>query len=101
MNIKKGVSLQGLKPEILIALMIAEQIWVDSKRELVITAGTDGKHSKTSRHYIGMAVDLRTRYFTAAVKKSVVKALKRSLGIEYIVVAHKTHIHIQYNGNQA
>lgn len=98
MKIKPGASVQGLKPEILIALIAADRVWRDHGKVLVITSGTDGKHSRTSRHYIGMAADLRTRYFNCTTKKLATKALRDSLGPEYKVVPHSTHLHIQFNG---
>jgi hypothetical protein len=97
MKIKSGVQILGLKPEILIALMVAEKIWSNHGQELVITSGTDGKHSENSRHYIGMAVDLRTRYFSESEKTIVTMDLQRELE-GFKVILHKTHIHIQYNG---
>ena len=99
MQIKPGASIQGLKPEMLVAIQIAEGVWTSLCRELVITAGTDGKHSKTSRHYIGMALDFRSRYFTPRQKKAAVVSLRIKLGPEFKVVVHKRHIHVQFNGS--
>lgn len=98
MIIKEGVQSNGIKPEILLALMVAEKVWDSHGQELVVTSITDGKHSDKSRHYIGMAVDLRHRYFSETEKRSVVTALKNALGSEYVVVVHKTHIHVQFDG---
>lgn len=98
MRIKPGVSIHGLKPEMNVAMQIAEGVWGDEGKELVVTAGTDGKHSATSRHYIGMALDFRSRYFTAKEKKRVVDSLRKRLGPEFKVVVHKTHIHVHYTG---
>ena len=99
MIIKKGVKANGIKPEILLAIMIADPIWKGKGQELVITSITDGTHSKESRHYIGLAVDFRTRYFTEPQKKDAFEQLKENLGPEYIVVWHSTHIHVQFNGS--
>ena len=100
MKIKSGVSVQGLKPEIIIAAMIADGVWTEHGQELVITSGTDGKHSKNSRHYIGMAIDLRTWYFEKKLRPLIARKLRLTLGTEYKVVNHKTHIHVQFNGGK-
>ena len=98
MQIKKGVKANGMKPEILLAIMVADKIWSDNGQSLVITSITDGTHSAKSRHYIGLAVDFRTRYFDESTKKAVFDELKADLGSEYVVVWHSTHIHCQFNG---
>ena len=99
MKIKEGVKANGLRPEILLAIIIADKIWSDNGQNLVITSITDGTHSANSRHYIGMAVDFRTRYFDESTKKAVFDELKSDLGPEYKVVWHSTHIHVQFNGS--
>lgn len=99
MRMKSGISVQGLKPEMLIALMVAEETYTFHGYSMVLTSGTEGKHSKASRHYIGMAIDLRTRYFgSPAEKRLILKDLREALGSEFVVVSHKTHFHIQFNG---
>ena len=99
MKIKPGVKANGIKPEILLAIQIADGIWSRAGQELVITSITDGTHSKKSRHYIGMAADFRTRYFSDVGVKAVEFDLKESLGPEYYVLVHSTHIHVQFNGS--
>lgn len=97
MKIKKGVSLNGLTTQILLALFIAERVWDEYGQELVITAGSEGKHSVDSLHYSGNAVDLRTRYFYNPEQiKEVARVLRIKLGTDFDVVVHKTHIHIEY-----
>jgi hypothetical protein len=97
MRIKKGVSIQGLKPEIVIALQIAENILDSYEQDCVITSGTDSKHSKKSRHYIGYAVDLRSRDCTNPVECA--KSLQSALGSEYYCAFETDHFHIQFDGS--
>lgn len=99
MIIKPGVKVNGLRPEMIIVLIVAGWIWADRGQRVVLTEGTGAKHSLTSRHYIGFAVDLRTNYFSEAVANSVSRELQTALGKEYKVVLHKTHIHTQFNGS--
>lgn len=61
LELKPGVRLAGLRPEMLVALMAAERAFADLGADLVITSALDGRHSPTSLHYTGCAVDLRTR----------------------------------------
>jgi hypothetical protein len=97
MKTKKNVILAGLKIEMRPVLKKAEKIWKDNGEELVITAGLDGLHSAGSLHYYGYALDFRTRYFDASVIPGVAALLKKELGVEYDVIIHKTHIHVEYD----
>ena len=99
MIIKPGVKVNGLRPEMIIVLMVATRIWAELGQTLVLTEGTGSKHSATSRHYIGMAVDLRTNFFTDIDKKIAFDKLTSHLDKEYKVVFHKTHIHVHFNGS--
>ena len=98
MKIKNSTQIAGIKPEMIIALMVATRVWSNFGQVLTITSIMDGKHCTTSRHYQGMACDLRTRYFTMAEKKGAINQLREDLGPEYNVVWHTSHIHIEYRG---
>jgi len=97
MQIKEGVNIRGLNVKMRHVLRAADGIWENCGQELVVTAGLDGKHSKWSLHYYGMAVDLRSRYFSEATKKIAADALQEELGSDYDVVLHSTHIHVEYD----
>ena len=60
MRIKPGVSIAGIRPEMLLGLYIVDPIIESFGQETVVTSAVDGKHGKGSRHYIGLAADLRT-----------------------------------------
>jgi len=96
MKIKSGVEVNGLKVEILLAVIIAREIYASLGVELVITEATGGKHGHGSFHYIGMAIDLRTRDFMDKGRQAS-DLLKKFLGEEYDVVLEKDHIHIEFN----
>lgn len=97
MKIKEGASIQGLNIKMRPALISADRIWKEHGQELVITAGLDGEHSAGSLHYYGLAIDCRTRYFNENTKCLVAKKLKSSLGTDFDIVSHSTHIHIEYD----
>jgi hypothetical protein len=97
MKLKQGVVFD-LKEGILRALPVIEHVWLKYGQEPVITAGTDGKHMKGSKHYSGDAVDVRSRFFDAETTVAVAKDLAFKLGSEFDVVNHVgSHIHIEYD----
>ena len=97
MKIKDGANIQGLDMRMRPVLVNAERIWKDAGQELVVTSGLDGEHSAGSLHYYGLAVDLRTRYFSHVLVIEVAKKLKNCLGKVYDVVVKPTHIHVEYD----
>jgi len=96
MKLKKDVRVFGIRPEVVLALQIAETVWLEHGEELVITSATDSQHSNTSRHYLGCAADLRTNYFLADQVEKVAKELRDALGEDFYVLVHKTHIHLSF-----
>lgn len=101
MKIKAGVSLLGLKPEMVVALMVAEPIIKRyTPAGLVITSGVEGRHSKkTSKHYVGYGLDLRSRDIAEEFREEVAQKIGEDLGPEYYVAFEKDHFHISYNGS--
>jgi hypothetical protein len=99
MEIKEGVSLQGLRIPMRKVLIAADKIWKRHMQELVITSGTDGLHSPGSLHYYGYALDFRSRYFTDYEKQVVCEELEKELNSPvYRVINEKTHIHVEWRG---
>jgi len=96
--IKPGVRLIGLQPQIVLAYVICEPILKAHGQPAVITSLCDGRHSRQSRHYIGMAMDLRTRDLEANDKRKVADLIADALGDEYFVLLEDTHLHLQFNG---
>jgi hypothetical protein len=101
MKIKHGATLIGLKIQMRKALMLADQVWSENGKELVVTSGTDGAHSAGSLHYYGYALDFRIRYFDANTLEKVIAQLARGLrevDIAYRMIVHSTHIHVEWRG---
>lgn len=102
-KIKDEVSVSGLKPEIIIAWNIADQIYEQLDiPECVLTSGTDGVHKTGSLHYNGYAIDIRTRNFpnggtNSALVYLVCNELKNRLGSQYDIVKESHHIHIEFD----
>ena len=95
--IKSGVKAAGLKPEILLAICEAREVYRELDAELVITSLLDGQHMKGSLHYKGLAVDLRTRHLSKADRGIAAQRLRVALGPEYDVVLEGSHIHIEHD----
>lgn len=96
MRLKAGVNPVGIKPEINLAMMIADAVYKDFMYECVITSINDSTHSATSRHYQGMAFDLRTRHMPAKTAENVSKTIQTNLGNNYFVLLESNHIHVSY-----
>lgn len=92
--IKPSVRIRGLGTEILLAVMIAHELFREQAQTLTLTSGTDGQHKAGSKHHSGEAVDLR---LPTARKEAVVEQLQNRLGAEYDVVLEVDHIHVEYD----
>jgi hypothetical protein len=91
---KPGVNLNGLRSEMVVALLIADGVF--GKHGVIVTSATDGKHGRGSLHYVGLAVDLRTRHLPQGVAAHLKGKLAEALGPQYDVVLEKTHLHVEY-----
>ena len=97
MNFKKGVKINGIRAEIVIALMIAQETvrTYNVHYRLTVTSVTDGQHGNGSLHYVGAAADLRINDMMFDVN-NYVESLKIALKENYDVILEKDHIHIEY-----
>ena len=97
MNFKQGVKVTGIRAEIVMALVIAQETarTYNQHYRITVTSVTDGTHSKGSLHYVGQAADIRVSDMPFEVMKYV-ESLKIALRENYDVVYEKTHIHIEY-----
>lgn len=101
MRFKKGVKLQGIRPELVLAIQAANDIFVGEGIELVITSILDGEHSRNSLHYAGSAFDIRTRGIHGSTVARIVAALNGALTVDFDVVLHPNHLHIEYQPRYA
>lgn len=97
MILKGDVDPQGIRPELNLALMVAESVFARRGIECVITSLTDGKHSRTSLHYSGCAADLRIRHMPREVAEEIAQEIDVALpNDQYDVIMESTHLHIEY-----
>lgn len=104
MNLKQGVTVGGVRPEITVAMMVTKGVWDDNGLVFTVTSITDGKHRAGSLHYEGLAFDVRTWVpgrpgvqLPSDVKERIAKELRLALGKEFDVVVEGTHIHIEFD----
>jgi hypothetical protein len=96
MKLKPGVSLTGIRPELLPGLTVAALVYYRAGHDMVITSVVDGGHSLTSLHYAGAAADLRTRDLPAAVAQQIRDEIAEALGTDFDVILEGTHIHLEW-----
>jgi hypothetical protein len=94
-KLKGGVKVEGVSPEIVLAIHAAETVYRERGYDFVVTSILDGKHSAKSLHYVGKAFDCRTRHVPAGERLALLAALKGALGAEFDVVLEKDHVHIE------
>lgn len=97
MQLKQGVRLNGIKPELLVALLAANGIYTEAGYQMIVTSVTEGKHSRASKHYTGCAFDLRISHLSEGVASNVVNRLTFALGSDFDVILESDHIHVEYD----
>lgn len=97
LKVKQGVKLSGLKPEILIAVIISDDVFAKHNKDCIITSALDGNHMLGSLHYSGLAIDIRTRHVLKEDIPNITLEIKKSLGFDYDVIFEKDHIHIEFD----
>lgn len=98
LSIKPGVTLLGIQPQLVVALIAAHACYAKRDAPCVITAGNDGVHSETSEHYAGRAIDLRVNNLPnpQVDARAIVTELAEALGSDYQVLFEQDHIHLAY-----
>ena len=99
MNLKPGVDMNGVQPEILDACAKIHHL-MEGTGEFTLTACLDGKHKQGSKHYTGEAVDIRSKHIPDAQKDSVLAAIRATLGRDYDVLLEgrgtaNEHFHVE------
>lgn len=95
-TLKPGCRVAGLRPEMLLGLIIAEQVFTGHGASLVVTEATGGKHKLGSLHFVGLAADLRTRGVPVLTVQEIAADLRSILGPQYDVVVEADHVHLEF-----
>ena len=111
LKFKSGVRVgRGPAPQLLLALMVANEVYAEHGANCVITSLDDGQHRATSDHYQGRAADLRVKNLSEGqageIYDELYYRLTDSLGPEYLVLFEsrgepQAHIHLAYRGMSA
>ena len=97
MPVKPGVSMRGVRLEIVFAMAEARAWCERLGLVFTVTSCIEGNHSKNSLHYSGLAFDMRTRDMTPAQKTACRLSLAEALGEQYDVVLESSHLHIEFD----
>lgn len=100
-QIKHGVKLSGLRPEMVLATTIIEGVYDALGLPLVITSGRDGRHGRGSFHYQGGALDYGTKVVPREKLHDLRLTCAQHLGAEYDVVLEdmdsmNEHLHVEF-----
>lgn len=97
--LKGDVQFRGLTVQSLIAIQVVRDILAEMGATCVVTSGTDGRHSHSSSHYTGNAVDFRTRHLEPQDQERLATLARQRLNREYdVVLEHDPpHLHVEYD----
>lgn len=100
-KLRPDVRMGGMKPETVLAMMIASQ-WCESRGwDMWVFSIGEGVHSPGSLHYVGYAFDCwpdATYQDAWAFGKEIVDHLKALLGQDFDVVFERKplHVHVEF-----
>lgn len=99
MKLKPGVSLKGVKPEILNIIPVIDSCYAALAIEPTATCTTKD-HLEDDPHTHGYAIDLRTHGIPVGIQRSLAAIISHRLGSTYYVTSEvpgkpNEHIHIQ------
>ena len=97
MILKQGVKIANLQPQLIIAIIVANDVYKAHSQELVITSVDDSKHGATTLHGKGCAFDCRTSYFLNGEGQRVANEIRAKIDEDFDVVYEGDHIHIEYD----
>ena len=104
MRFKKGVRIPDGNQGIILAAIVAEQVYKEFGYDFIITSWNDGKHMPTSFHYKNKAFDCRIRHIKT--KKGKLDRPKCNLIRDMIalrlppgfdVVLESNHVHLEHD----
>ena len=98
-KINRGVSIVGVKPEMVLATSIVESVYDKYDSCCTITSGTEqpAPHKPDSLHWTGFALDYRIRTIPKFNRQPLANEIAEALGTEFDVVLHTTHLHVEHD----
>lgn len=95
-KLKHTAGLAGMQPELVPAMIVAAELLRELGFDCVVTSITDSQHKGASLHYVGYALDLRTRHIPAEQHEAIRAELAARLGPQYDIILETDHIHLEY-----
>lgn len=101
MKFKTGVKLEGLKPETLLGMIVADDAYKAQRLEMTITSVNDSQHKTNSKHYSGHAFDIRTK--DTGMPRRLHEEIKKVLSpVGFDVILEdlngvNEHIHVEFD----
>lgn len=102
-SIKNGAKLDGLRAEILLGFFIIAKVFSDHEYDITMTEATGGDHMKTSLHYKGLALDIRSKNIVSkAMKHQMLEECAMALGDNYDFIIEdegqpNEHFHVEFD----
>jgi hypothetical protein len=96
-ELKKGISLNGVQAPVLFGLMVLDGVIALHSVPTVVTSCTEGKTHKGLAHYVGAAVDVRSRELTISQQNGVKAAFDSAQNGEMDLVIEKDHFHLEWD----
>lgn len=97
---RSPVLMNGVQPEIVLAIMLTATVYEDLGYRFVIT-DLVADRSAASFHPVGLAFDCRIWDVPSDKIGELVTAISEALGTEFDVVLKETHIHIEMDISDA
>ena len=74
MQLKSTVRLLGLRPELIIGILVAQEVFRSHGGPLILTTGIEGTHATAppSEHFQGNAIDFRVKHLPLTVSSTLV-----------------------------
>jgi hypothetical protein len=97
-RIKDGVDLTAISPQMVLAHTIISAVFAKYRVDCVVTSCCDGQH-KAITHYLGQALDYRTRNVPMGELTMLSKEIIECLGPQFDVVveASPPHMHVEFD----
>ena len=100
-SFKRGVTVNGIELEMSVVLPVVASVFHQYGYDCIVTSCTDGKHSDNSLHYVGLAMDFRTRHIDKTAHLNIIADdIREALTDEYDVIIERTHIHIEFDPDE-
>lgn len=96
-QLKSKVKILGIKPELVLTLMLVNQVFLKYNLHMIITSMLDGQHSDGSLHPYGFAVDIRSRNISRDFIQKIVRDLKEMFDEQLDIVLESDHFHIEFD----